>query len=383
MKKIFLILFAFIAVISSFFIIFASCKMNRIIVVGGSTACIYEDDNQHILKKSGWFDSFSSYIGDEYNIENFTKSEQSLSDVINNKVFKKSLETLGKDDILLLQIEEVDYTKENLMFNLDSLIDMANNKAYKLIIILPFHFEGNYISELKSPIYEDDDILKLNMGSNGKVIAANFNRGFEEDRERFKFVLSIYKDKNKGYDYEAFNYVFADSYAKALVDYIKIGEFNINKSEYKITRGMYISQLLKFANQDLIKGNCFLDVEEDNEFYDAIATAKELGIVSGDGFNFYPDKEITIGDACVIATNLLKQRNYKVPEIIKEIFKDYNEEVYNKNLEIYAKNMNVEPYAAESTFAMINKVYMDDFSQDNTRNFTILDIYRFVYDELY
>lgn len=113
-------------------------------------------------------------------------------------------------------------------------------------------------------------------------------------------------------------------------------------------------------------------------------TAKALQIISGDGYRFYPDDEISIGDACVIAVNLLKQKDYKVPELIKDIWGGYGEKAYQQNVEIYAKNMGVEPYAAESALGLlINGVYMDDPSQNSTKTFIILDIYRYIYDKLY
>ena len=395
MKKITIFLIIIGIILSCFVSIFATNKMNKLIIVGGSTACSYNDDNQYIIKKSGWTETLNSYIGDKYDIVNFTKRGQALSDIVSNNEFKKSIENLNNEDIITVQIEENDYTKKDLIDNLEYLSDKSGSIDCKLVIILPLHLKNDYINKLKNPIYNDESILKFKGKNNVDVISANFNEGFESDRERLKFALPISKDK--GYDYEAYNYIFADSYAKAFADYIETGKFNIKNSACKITRGMYVSRLLKFANIDIAKGDNFSDVDKNSEFYDAISTAKALNIVSGDGTNFYPDDEITVGDACVIATRLLEKNGYTIPKFfefssITPYVEDnnYNEKAYKQNLDAFGKVMGVKYYAVESTYYLFTQnvyIYIVDDKdlkdKQDTKNFTILDIYRFVYDNCY
>ena len=395
MKKITIFSITIIIVLSCFISIFATNKMNKLIIVGGSTACSYNDDNQYIIKKSGWTETLNSYIGDKYDIVNFTKRGQALSDIVSNNEFKKSIENLNNEDIITVQIEENDYTKKDLIDNLEYLSDKSGSIDCKLVIILPLHLKNDYINKLKNPIYNDESILKFKGKNNVDVISANFNEGFESDRERLKFALPISKDK--GYDYEAYNYIFADSYAKAFADYIETGKFNIKNSACKITRGMYVSSLLKFANIDIAKGDNFYDVDKNSEFYDAISTAKALNIVSGDGTNFYPDDEITVGDACVIATRLLEKNGYTIPKFfefssITPYVEDnnYNEKAYKQNLDAFGKVMGVKYYAVESTYYLFTQnvyIYIVDDKdlkdKQDTKNFTILDIYRFMYDKFY
>ena len=395
MKKITIFLIIIGIILSCFVSIFATNKMNKLIIVGGSTACSYNDDNQYIIKKSGWTETLNSYIGDKYDIVNFTKRGQALSDIVSNNEFKKSIENLNNEDIIAVQIEESDYTKKDLIDNLEYLSDKSGSIGCKLVIILPLHLKNDYINKLKNPIYNDESILKFKGKNNVDVISANFNEGFESDRERLKFALPISKDK--GYDYEAYNYIFADSYAKAFADYIETGKFNIKNSACKITRGMYVSRLLKFANIDIAKGDNFSDVDKNSEFYDAISTAKALNIVSGDGANFYPDDEITVGDACVIATRLLEKNGYTIPKFFEissitpyDEDNNYNEKAYKQNLDAFGKVMGVKYYAVESTYYLFTQnvyIYIVDDKdlkdKQDTKNFTILDIYRFVYDNCY
>ena len=395
MKKITIFLIIIGIILSCFVSIFATNKMNKLIIVGGSTACSYNDDDQYIIKKSGWTETLNFYIGDKYDIVNFTKRGQALSDIVSNNEFKKSIENLNNEDIITVQIEENDYTKKDLIDNLEYLSDKSGSIDCKLVIILPLHLKNDYINKLKNPIYNDESILKFKGKNNVDVISANFNEGFESDRERLKFALPISKDK--GYDYEAYNYIFADSYAKAFADYIETGKFNIKNSACKITRGMYVSRLLKFDNIDIAKGDNFYDVDKNSEFYDAISTAKALNIVSGDGTNFYPDDEITVGDACVIATRLLEKNGYTIPKFfefssITPYVEDnnYNEKAYKQNLDAFGKVMGVKYYAVESTYYLFTQnvyIYIVDDKdlkdKQDTKNFTILDIYRFMYDKFY
>ena len=395
MKKITIFLIIIGIILSCFVSIFATNKMNKLIIVGGSTACSYNDDNQYIIKKSGWTETLNSYIGDKYDIVNFTKRGQALSDIVSNNEFKKSIENLNNEDIIAVQIEESDYTKKDLIDNLEYLSDKSGSIGCKLVIILPLHLKNDYINKLKNPIYNDESILKFKGKNNVDVISANFNEGFESDRERLKFALPISKDK--GYDYEAYNYIFADSYAKAFADYIETGKFNIKNSACKITRGMYVSSLLKFANIDIAKGDNFSDVDKNSEFYDAISTAKALNIVSGDGTNFYPDDEITVGDACVIATRLLEKNGYTISKFFEfssitpyDEDNNYNEEAYKQNLDAFGKAMGVKYYAVESIYYLFTQnvyIYIVDDKdlkdKQDTKNFTILDIYRFMYDKFY
>ena len=370
-------------IVSSCCIIFADYRKD-IVVIGGSTACLYEDNGQHIIRKSGWIDSFTSYVDNGYKVENFTKQGQALSDVINTEILKKTLESLDEEDIVLLQIEEIDYTKENFTDNLEYLIEVADNNGYRLILILPYHSKAYYTSGLKNVFYKDEDIVQLTESNAVDIIDPNF-KSKDKDRDIYEFVYSVYRDKSKGYDHEGFNYIYADCYGNALADYLNTGNFNIENASYKITRGMFISQLLKFADQEMIEGDSFIDVKEKDEFYGDIVTAKALGIVSGYDSKFYPNDEISGGDACFIAANLLELKGHKLDKFIKETTPFPSvENQYQRMISAYADVMGVEPYAAEATVDLLMcKVYMHATNVDSQKTFTILAIYRYVYDVLY
>ena len=67
-----------------------------------------------------------------------------------------------------------------------------------------------------------------------------------------------------------------------------------------------------------------------------------------------------------------------------------NEKAYKQTLKAFSEVMGVKSYAVEQTYYLFSQnVYMyivdgKDFkNKKDTKNFTILDIYRFMYDKLY
>lgn len=295
-----------------------NCKIlfsdvREIVVIGGSSAYEFAGDDKHILDKASWANFIDSYIDSDIKIINYSKRGSMFSDLISNNGIKEKIDKININDILIIQIEESDYENKDLIDDLNYLNDISSEKNSEILLILPFHKQNNYADKTENILYDDNDILQFKVNSKIKVIDPNFSQVEGTDKERFKFVLSAYKDKSKGYDYEAYNYVLANCFAKSIADYIDGEEFTYKNSAYKITRGMYVSQLLKFANQVIKKGETFSDVENDYEFADDIATAKEMGIISGTSDKFYPNDEITLGDASLIAANLLRNKGYALP----------------------------------------------------------------------
>ena len=71
---------------------------------------------------------------------------------------------------------------------------------------------------------------------------------------------------------------------------------------YKITRGDFMLLLVRALNlQSSAASTNFSDVAKGSYYYDAIATAKALGIAKGTENKFYPDSSITREDAMVLA----------------------------------------------------------------------------------
>lgn len=82
---------------------------------------------------------------------------------------------------------------------------------------------------------------------------------------------------------------------------------------------------------------------------------------------------------------MLELKGHKLDKFIKETLLFPNvENEYQRMIKLYADVMGVEPYAAEATVDLLMcKVYMNATDVDSQKTFTILAIYRYVYDELY
>jgi len=81
-------------------------------------------------------------------------------------------------------------------------------------------------------------------------------------------------------------------------DYVKRGDLTL-----MIVRAFHLSMINK--------GN-FEDINNEDYYYDAIATAKAHGIAKGDGRNFNPKKYVTIGEAILLIERSAKVANSNV-----------------------------------------------------------------------
>lgn len=94
-----------------------------------------------------------------------------------------------------------------------------------------------------------------------------------DDAEQYMIDQGIFKGNGKG------NYNFSN--------YLKRGDLMV-----------MVNRAFKFSSNS--NSNGFCDVSSDSYYYDDITTARNLGIVKGDGKNFYPQYNVTIGQAILV-----------------------------------------------------------------------------------
>jgi len=81
-----------------------------------------------------------------------------------------------------------------------------------------------------------------------------------------------------------------------------------------ITRAEFVCLIVRAFSLNKTSAGSFVDVNPSNWFYKEVMTAKSLGIISGDNYNyFYPNKPITREDVAVIITRTLKVINKPLP----------------------------------------------------------------------
>lgn len=116
----------------------------------------------------------------------------------------------------------------------------------------------------------------------------------EEDEDHFKDV-----GKNYAWALDAINYL----YENKIILGDKKGFYNPNAS---VSRGDFILMLCRAFDLKADRSGNFSDVEEGSYYYDAIATAKSLKIVKGDGGKFNPRSALSRQDAMVLIARALE-----------------------------------------------------------------------------
>lgn len=82
--------------------------------------------------------------------------------------------------------------------------------------------------------------------------------------------------------------------------------------DQNILRGDFVLMLMRAFGFSAGNGYSFADVPTNSYYAQAIATAKTLGIVNGDGVNFMPNDPLTRQDAMVIIRNTLNSAGHNV-----------------------------------------------------------------------
>lgn len=94
----------------------------------------------------------------------------------------------------------------------------------------------------------------------------------------------------------------------------------------KITRAEFVSLMVRAFNLNKTSAGSFSDVNPSNWFYKEVMTAKSLGIISGDKYNYFnPNKPITREDVAVIITRTLKAVGKPLPGSSTDILSKFTD----------------------------------------------------------
>ncbi|MCD8239113.1 MAG: S-layer homology domain-containing protein [Clostridiales bacterium] len=370
-------------------IVFDNDRVNTVII-GGSTACVYEEDDSFIIKKCGWSEFYGNYETNS-NIINLSVRGKTLSDFTAADCINKLSENLKAWDEILLQIELEDYKNTSLIDDISKIISLAEAKGSSLFIILPYYTYSENSAEYKMA----EDITELAEAHNITAIYLNFISLIKQNHSD-NIVYAYKKDKKAGYDCEGFNEISADMAAGTIYLYeektannadlnMNIFEFNgqlQSKLSIKITRGMFVDSLVKLCGFKAEGGEGFADVSAESEYYESLLTAKSLGLIGGysDG-TFRPDEVISLSDVCVIGLNFINKTDAKYDENNNE-----SESIEGLKEIGDAELYGVETYAvsAAGELTFIYNIYLGDGETMKVPlNSTILGFYTFFYDNVY
>lgn len=351
----------------------------KIFIVGDSTACIYGSDDNYAVPRAGWGMYLGNYVkGAE--VVDLAKSGRSSKSLTVEEEYQTLLNEMSEGDYLLIQFGHNDAKKsteedlntrytdpegdkdtegsfKNSLYN--NYVKAAEEKGATPVLLTPiarrsFDEMGNV--EDTHGLY-DDAVRELAEELNipcvdATQITSNLYQetGFE-DTAAFH---AIYKDPSKGdkgHDNTHLNHygarVVAYNIAKELGNKEGIGQyiaFAGGKTDY-MTRAEFTYQIVRITGGDYAENTneSFADVDKSYEYAPAIATAKELGFVTGDeNGNFNPDSAINLQEMCTIAARALKYAE-------AEINADTN--VLNN----FDKADEIKDYAKESMAVILNK----------------------------
>ena len=189
-----------------------------------------------------------------------------------------------------------------------------------------------------------------------------------------------------------------------LGDYVKRGDITV-----MIVRAFKLSMM--DAPVEKLEEDDFLDIIDKNSYYyDAVKTAKKLGIAKGDGKNFHPNKYVSYEEAMLLIERAVKAANSKVTVTdkdggqikLKDWYKEFvkkDSDAFNKYLKELLKGEGIKDFkesAAREDIALMlyyvltgNKDYLEENNselpaiKETMKENTILSFYDLDFDDIF
>ncbi len=321
----------------------------KIFIVGDSTACEYGSDDNYAVPRAGWGMYLDKYVAGA-EVVDLAKSGRSSKSLTVEEEYQTLLNDMGEGDYLLIQFGHNDAKKsteedlntrytdpegdkdtegsfKNSLYN--NYVKVAEEKGANPVLITPiarrsFDEEGNI--EDTHGLYDDAvrelaEELNVPCVDATKITMELYDETGLEDTAAFH---AIYKDPekgDKGHDNTHLNHYGADIVAYAIADELAnidgisdyIG-FSSGAPEY-VLRDEFTYEITRIVGGDYAENTdtAFPDVAVGSEYAPAIATAKEIGLVTGDEKgNFNPDDAITLQEMCTVTARALKYKDVEL-----------------------------------------------------------------------
>ncbi len=385
-------------------------EKSKIYIVGDSTACEYGSDDNYAVPRAGW----GMYLGEftpGTEVIDLAKSGRSSKSLTVEEEYQTLLNDLSKGDHLLIQFGHNDAKKsseedlqtrytdpegdkdtegsfKNSLYK--NYIVPAIERGAEPILITPISrrsFNEDGTVKDTHGLY-DDDVRELAQELNipcvdaTKLTAELYN---DEGLDGTAAFHAIYKDVtkgDKGHDNTHLNHYGARTVAYLIARGLRETESDISElisfsggitdeiSRYDFTYGIVRAIGGEYADN---MGETFPDVDVLSSDTTAIATAKKLGIVTGDDKgNFEPFASISLQELVTVTARALKAAGVEP----------------NKDtavLEGYGRAEDIKPYAKESYAALLN-LWGDTIPNVSPK--TVIDkgsayaVFSLVYDEV-
>ena len=199
-------------------------------------------------------------------------------------------------------------------FNLDESADIVSDKSAAKLVGTVRKSDGEIQEFIDKGFKNIDDVF---------YVVTALDRLHNESTG-----LSLNSEKSKYFPDVGYKYLWAmeaidEFYEKGIIKGDHLGMFNAGDNT---KRGDFIIMLVNSLGLEAEYKENFLDVKKDSYYYEAIAIAKELGIIKGVGEGiFAPDGNITREDMMVIVTKALEISGVELEKPEKDYVLDFND----------------------------------------------------------
>lgn len=199
-------------------------------------------------------------------------------------------------------------------FNLDESADIVSDKSAAKLVGTVRKSDGEIQEFIDKGFKNIDDVF---------YVVTALDRLHNESTG-----LSLNSEKSKYFPDVGYKYLWAmeaidEFYEKGIIKGDHLGMFNAGDNT---KRGDFIIMLVNSLGLEAEYKENFLDVKKDSYYYEAIAIAKELGIIKGVGEGiFAPDGNITREDMMVIVTKALEISGVELEKPEKDYILDFND----------------------------------------------------------
>ena len=313
-------------------------KSAKLFVIGDSLA---ENSKDELIGSASFASKLSRYFADKITVVDYTQTDETAKHFAKSKKYSEFMSSVNEGDYVLLNFGRMDRdksstdrildyysdvngdaeTKESFKYYMyNSYIKPLAEKKAVIIALTPVpngdFKNGGYVNNCADYAQAVKDLVIDNslyfVDLNGQFAETYTNMG-----ENGSKVLNAI-DKKKGIERDRLSDFGADTVARAFVNSMKYSSATLKnyviESELStpdtLTKAEYVSALVSVLGENAASGTNFKDVVSGKEYYNAVLTAKNIGIAKADfRGEFSPEDQIYGNDAVKMLKAALTHKN--------------------------------------------------------------------------
>lgn len=298
-----------------------SLKSANLVIVGGKGAA-GDNEGDYTVDGAGFGNYIGSFLSDKITVKNFAQTDATAKSFTRSDKYKEFLNSFKEGDYVMIAFTNEDkYTSDDIEHysspygNIDttgsyeqfiyySYVKPVLDKKAVPVLVTPYYervekngqltyTENPYVNAVKEVVVEKQ-LFFVNMYDITKNLYDKM--GAEGSK-----VLNAY-DKDGKICGDTFSTFGAETMAKQILTALKqssaslkdyINDTKLSAVSY-MTRADFAYMVVDVLGCEITNGNSFADVSKGKYYQGAVATAKNLGLITAkDGNNFYPEEPVT------------------------------------------------------------------------------------------